>query len=129
MCASQLGDNSICPACSVRSATPDAVHLSEEIDSRRAFDARTRHPGFEFVGSDECTRLFQTLPFEEKGEVVDIFGAVKDTATVLAILAPPVKTGIERRLPSRIVGNFMMDENIDRGSGSHCFHIDNVALK
>ena len=118
MSAPQLGDNSICPARSVRSAAPDAVHLSEEIDSRRAFDTRARHPGLEFVGGDECTRLFQTFPFEEKYEVVDVFSAVEDTATALAIFAPPVKAGIEYRLPGRVIGDFVMDENVDHDGGA-----------
>ena len=116
--AHQLGDDTIYPARSVRSAAPDAVHLSEEIDSRRAFDTRARHPGFEFVRGDECARLFQTFPFEEQGEVVDVFSAVKDTASALAIFAPPVEAGIERRLPGRIVGDFVMDENVDHDGGA-----------
>src|ERR1700687_5799198 len=118
MSADQLVDNSICPARSVRSAASDAVHLSEEIDPWRAFDTRARHPGFEFGGGDECTRLFQTLPFEEKCEVIDVFSAVENTATVLAILAPPVKAGIEYRFPGSIVGDLMMDENVDHNGGS-----------
>src|ERR1039458_5429080 len=105
-----------CPARSVGRATPDAVHLSEEVDSRRVFDTRARHFGFEFVGSYECARLFQTLPFEEKSKVVDVSSAAENTATELAVFVPPVKGGIERRFPGHIVGDFVVDEN-----GNHDF--------
>src|SRR5258708_40081040 len=96
MSAPQLGDNSICPARSVRSAAPDAVHLREEIDSRRAFETRAGHPGLEFVGGDECTRLFQTFPFEETREGVDVFSSVEDPATALAVFAPAGTAVINR---------------------------------
>ena len=61
---------------------------------------------------------FPDFPFEEQGEVVDVFSAVKDTASALAIFAPPVEAGIERRLPGRIVGDFVMDEKVDHDGGS-----------
>ena len=104
------------PACSVGSAAPEAVHLSEEVDSRQAFDTRIRHLGFEFLGNYEGARLFQTLPFEEKCEVVDVSSAAENTATELAVFAAPVKGGIERRFPGRIIGDFVVDEN-----GNHDF--------
>src|ERR1019366_6730537 len=95
----------------------DAVHLTEEIDMRRAFDARARHFGFEFLGSYEGARLLQTLPFEEKSEVIDASSAAENTATALAVLAPPVEGGIERRFPGRIVGNFVVDEKVNHDGG------------
>ena len=106
----------MCAARSVGSAAPEAVHLSEEVDSRRTFDACTRLSGLEFLGSHECTRLFQTLPLKEKSEVVDVSSAAENTATELAVFAAPVEGGIERRLPGRIIGDFVVDEN-----GNHDF--------
>src|ERR1035437_2920498 len=112
-----------CPARSVGRATPDAVHLSEEVDSRRAFDTRARHFGFEFVGSCECARLFQTLPFEEKSKVVDVSSAAENTATELAVFVQPVKGGIEHRFPGRIVSDFVVDEIDDHGCGGTPFTV------
>jgi len=107
----------MCAARSVGSAAPDALHLSEEVDSRRTFDTCTRHSGFEFLGSHECARLFQTLPFKEKSEVVDVSSAAENTAVALAVFAPPVVGGIEQRFPGRIVGDFVVDENVDHDFG------------
>src|SRR5208282_1553230 len=103
---------------SVGSAAPDAVHLSEEVDSRRTFDTRIRHSGFEFLGSYECARLFQTLPLKEKSEVVDVSSAAENTEIALAVFAPPVVGGIEHRFPGRIVGNFVVDEDVDHDFGA-----------
>jgi hypothetical protein len=109
--------SSALPPPSVGSAAPDALHLSQKIDSRRPLDSRARHSGLEFVGCDKGARLFQTLPFKEKIDVVDVSGAAENTTTALAVLAPPVQGGIESRLPGRIVGDFVLDENVDRGVG------------
>src|ERR1035437_216280 len=98
---------------SVGSAAVDAVHLSEEINMGRAFNPGARHFGFEFLGSYEGARLLQTLPFEEKSDVVDASGAAEDMATALAVLAPPVEGGIEGRFPGRIVGDFVVDEKVN----------------
>src|ERR1035437_3417529 len=103
---------------SVGSAAMDAVHLSEEIDMGRTFDARARHFGFEFLGSYEGARLLQTLPFEEKSDVVDASGAAEDMATALAALAPPVEGGIEGHFPGRKVGDFVVDEKVDHDGGT-----------
>lgn len=111
----------MCAARSVGSAAPHAVHLSEEIDSRRAFDACIRHPGLEFLGCYEFARLVQTLPFEEKSEVVDVAGAAEDTVIALAVFAPPVVGGIERRFPGRVVGNFVVNEKVDHDFGGTPF--------
>ena len=116
-----LGDSSISPARSVGRAAPDAVYLSDEIDSRLAFDTCTPHFGFEFVGSYECARLLQTLPFEEECKVVDVSSAAENTATALAVFTPKVKGGIERRFPGRIVGNLVLDENVDHDVGGTPF--------
>ena len=116
-----LGDSSVSPARSVGRAAPDAVYLSDEIDSRLAFDTCTPHFGFEFVGSYECARLLQTLPFEEECKVVDVSSAAENTATALAVFTPKVKGGIERRFPGRIVGNLVLDENVDHDVGGTPF--------
>src|ERR1035437_7036304 len=83
----------------------------------RAFNSGARHFGFEFLRSYERARLFQNLPFEEEGDVVDASGAAENVATVLAVLAPPVEGGIERRFPGRIVGNFVVDEKVNHDGG------------
>ena len=111
----------MCAARSVGSAAPDAVHFSQEIDSRRAFDTCARHFGLEFLGRYECARLFQTLPFEEKSEVVDVSSAAENTAVALAVLVSPVEGGIEHRFPGRIVGDFVVDENVDHDFGGTPF--------
>src|SRR5208337_4143668 len=84
---------------------------------RRAFDAGVRHFGFQFLGSYEGPRLFQALPFEENGEVVDVFSAAENTATALAVLAPPVEGGIKCCFPGRIVGDLVMDDKINHDGG------------
>src|ERR1019366_7648617 len=98
---------------SVVSASVYAEHFTEEINMGRAFNSGARHFGFEFLRSYERARLFQILPFEEQGDVVDASGAAENVATVLAVLAPPVEGGIERRFPGRIVGNFVVDEKVN----------------
>src|ERR1035437_4153884 len=111
----------MCAAGSVGSAAPDALHFSEEVDSRRTFDTCTRHSGLEFLGSYEFARLFQTLPFKEKSEGVDVASAAENTAIELAVFVPPVEGGIERRFPGRIVGDFVVDENVDHDGGGTPF--------
>src|SRR5208337_101058 len=66
-------------------------------------------------------RLFQTLPLEEKSDVVDVSSAAENTATALAVFAPPVEGGIERGFPGRIVGDFVVDQNLDHDVGSTPF--------
>ena len=58
-------------------------------------------------------RRFQILPFEQKSKAVDISGVAINTATTLAVLAPPVEVGVERRFPSQIIGNFVVDQDMD----------------
>jgi hypothetical protein len=116
----------MCAARSVGSAAPDALHFSEEVDSRRTFDTCTRHSGLEFLGSYEFTRLFQTLPFKEKSEGVDVASATENTATALAVFVPPVEGGIEQRFPGRIVGDFVVDENVDHDFGGTPFQREKV---
>src|ERR1039458_5793059 len=102
---------------SVGSAAVNAVHFTEEINMGRAFNPGARHLGFEFLRSYERARLFQILPFEEQGDVVDASGAAENVATALAVLAPPVEGGIERRFPNRIVGDFVVDEKVTNDGG------------
>src|ERR1035441_7855276 len=116
----------MCATRSVGSAAPDALHFSEEVDSRRTFDTCTRHSGLEFLGSYEFTRLFQTLPFKEKSEGVDVASATENTATALAVFVPPVEGGIEQRFPGRIVGDFVVDENVDHDFGGTPFQREKV---
>jgi len=116
-----LVDSSVSPARSVGRAAPDAVYLSEEVDSRLALDTCTRHFGFEFVGGDECARLLQTLPFEEKCKVVGVSSTAENTATALAVFASKVEGGIERRFPSCKVGDLVADEKVDHDVGGTPF--------
>jgi len=113
-----LVDSSVSPARSVGRAAPDAMHLSEEVNSRGAFDTRTGHFGFEFVGSYEGARLLQALPFEEKYKVIGVSNAAENTATALAVLSPKVEGGIKRRFPGRIVGDLMVNEKVDHDVGA-----------
>ena len=110
-------DTGISPARSVGRAASYAVHLGEEFDSRWALDTRARHFRFEFLGSNECARLFQTLPFEEKRKVVGVSSAAENTASALAVFVSPIEGGIKRRLPSRVVGYFVVDQNVDHDIG------------
>jgi len=98
---------------SVGRTTPDAVYLSQEVDLWRPFDPGACHFRFEFIGSEEGARRVQTVPFEEKSEVVDISGAAENAATALAVLMTPIEVGIEYRFPGGVVGNFVVDENVD----------------
>lgn len=102
---------------SVGSAAPDAVDLGEEIDPRSAFDAGFGHSGFEFVGGDEGPRLFQTLPFAEEVDVVDISRTAENSATAFAVLVPPVQGSIECGLPDGVVGDFVVNEKVDHDLG------------
>src|SRR5664279_3349764 len=106
-----VGGQSVSLARSVGGAAPYALHLGQDVDSRWAFDSRACHFGFEFLGSNERARLFQTLPFEEKCNVVYVSCAAEDMAAELAVFVPPVKGGIEHRFPSRIIGHFVVDKN------------------
>jgi hypothetical protein len=38
----------------------------------------------------------------------------------------PIEGGVKRRLPSRVVGNFVVDQNVDHDIG-HSFYSENVA--
>src|ERR1039458_1220310 len=116
----------MCAAGSGAAAARSSRHFSEKADSRRPFDTCIRHSGFKFLGSYEFARLFQTLPFEEKSEVVDVSSAAENTAIALAVFVPPVEGGIERRFPGRIVGDFVVDENVDHDFGGTPFQREKV---
>ena len=98
---------------SVGSAAPDAVYLSQEVHPGWPFDARGRHFRFELVRSDEGAGRVETIPFEEKSKVVDVSSAAKNAATALAVFVPPIEVGIENRFPRHIIGDLVMDKNID----------------
>jgi len=76
-------------------------------------DTRARHFRFELVGSEECARRVQALPFEEKCKVVGLFNAAENAATPLALFLPPIEVRIEHQFPGRVVGDFVVDENVD----------------
>ena len=105
----------ILAADSVCGTAPQIVDFRQKINARRAFYSRLSHSRFYFFGTQECSRLFQTLPFEEQSDVIYISGAVEDPATSLVIFVPQINGGIERHFPRGIVGDFVVDQNIDHG--------------
>lgn len=89
------------------------VYLSQEVDSRRAFHSRPGHFGFELFRSDKCSRRFQIFPFKQKCDVIDVSGAAENSTTALAVFMPPIEVGIESRFPSHVIGDFVVDKNVD----------------
>src|SRR5271156_877229 len=98
---------------SVGCAATYAVHLSQKVNLRRAFDSGPRHFGLEFVGGKKGSRPFQILPFEEKRDVINLSCAAENPATALALFLPPTEVGIESRLPRHIVRDLVVDKNVD----------------
>ena len=99
----------ILAADSVCGTAPQIVDFRQKINMRSAFYSRLSHSGFKFFGTQECSRLFQTFPFEEQSEVIYISGAVEDPATALAIFVSQINGGIECHFPRGIVGDFVVD--------------------
>src|SRR2546428_527830 len=97
------------------------MYLSQKIDTRLTLDPGLRHPGFEFVGRHERAGGFETLPLEQQSQVIDVTRTVKDSAAAFPVLAAPVQSGFKRRFPCRIVGHFMMDEDIDHDVRGYSF--------
>src|ERR1700691_6186183 len=73
------------PLISIGGASPQNMHLGQEVNSRRLFNASTGHPCLEFVGGHKTARHFHALPFEEEREIIHVSSAAKDSAAALAV--------------------------------------------
>jgi hypothetical protein len=98
---------------SIGRASPDAVYFSQIVHVRLALYPRTGHLDFKFPRTDKRPSRFQTLPFKQKRKVIDVARAAKNSATALPMLVPPTQVGVEHRFPGRVIGNFVVDKNMN----------------
>jgi hypothetical protein len=109
---------------SVGGAAPDAVHFGEKIDSRLALDARA--PAIFALSSSEAmkARAFSRFSHSKKSVRSLTFPALRKMRQLRSpFLCRQSKAESNDRFPGRIIGDFVVDKNVDHDSRVTPFNV------